>query len=103
MASGMASGLEIWMASEMASIYSGMVIEMVSELEMSSGMLSESKLIDLAPLCQGDPRWLIGSSSPLFTILFETDVIAVPEEYWADWNYRYHYAKDYDVACLFCS
>jgi len=51
MASEMVSGLELGMASETASVQlemvSGMVTEMVSELEMekSSGMPSESKLI----------------------------------------------------------
>jgi hypothetical protein len=38
------------------------------------------KLIDWARLFGGDPQWLIGSSSPLFTVLFQTDVIAVLEE-----------------------
>jgi len=39
----------------------------------------------------------------VYYVLFETDVIAVLEEYWADGMYGYHYAKDYDVTCLFCS
>jgi len=70
----MASGLELEMVS-------GMVTEMVSELEMALGMLSESKLIDWARLFRGDPRCLIGSSSPFFTLfLIEMDVIAVLEE-----------------------
>jgi len=36
-----------------------------------------------------------------FCFLFETNVIAVLEECSADWKYGYHYAKDYDVTCLF--
>jgi hypothetical protein len=47
---------------------------------LASGMLSESKLIDWVRLFRGDPHCLIGSSSPLFTVLFETDVIDVLEE-----------------------
>jgi len=43
------------------------------------------KLIDWECLFRGDPCYLIGSSSLLFTVLFETDVIAVLEECWADW------------------
>jgi len=93
------------MASEMASVRSEMVAGLVTELdmEMASGMPLESKLIDWARLFWGDPRCLIGSSSLLFTGLFQTDVIAVLEECWSDWKYGYHYAKDYDVTCLFCS
>jgi len=78
----MASGLELEMASVMASVRSEIVagIESVLYLEMASGMPWESKLIDWARLFRGDPQCLIGSSSPLFTVLFETDVIAILEE-----------------------
>jgi len=96
------SELDSGMALEMASVRSEMVTGMVLDLEMASWMPSESKLIDWACLFRGDPQCLIGSSSPVFTVLFETDVIAVLEECWADWKYGYHYAKDYDVSCLFC-
>jgi hypothetical protein len=41
----MDSGLELAMASEMASVLSDMVTAMVLELEQASGVLSESKLI----------------------------------------------------------
>jgi hypothetical protein len=61
-------------------------------------------LIHWARLSQGDPYCMIGSFSLLFTVFcFETDVIAVLEECWADWKYGYHYAKDYNVTCLFGS
>jgi hypothetical protein len=72
------------MASEIASVQSKMVLgmdtEMVSELEIPSGMSLESKLIDLAHLFRGYPNCLIGSSSSWFTVLSKTDVIAVLEE-----------------------
>jgi len=50
-----------------------MLAGMVSELEfeMASGMPWESKLIDWARLFRGDPECLIGSSSPLFTVLLK--------------------------------
>jgi len=75
MASEMAPGLESVMASDM-------VTEMVSvlEMEMALGIASESTLIDWAPLFRGDPGYLMGSSSLLFTVVFETDMIAVLEE-----------------------
>jgi hypothetical protein len=59
-----------------------MASETVSELELDKamGMPSESKLIDWVRLFRGDPHCLIGSSSPLFTVLFQTDVIAILEE-----------------------
>ena len=78
----MALGLELVMDSESASVYSELVAGMVSEfdLEMASGMLSESKLNDWALLFRGDPQCVIGSSSPMFTVLFETDLIAILEE-----------------------
>jgi hypothetical protein len=47
---------------------SGMVTEMVSELEIPSGMSLECKLIDSARLFQGYPQCLIGSSSSWFTV-----------------------------------
>jgi len=101
--SGTASGLELGMAWELASVRSEMVTEMVLELQMASGMRSESKLIDWARFFRGDLCCLIGSSSLLLTVLFETDEIAVLEECWANSKNGYHYAKDYDVTCLFCS
>jgi hypothetical protein len=39
-----------------------------------------SKLIDWAHLFRGDPHCLIGSFSPLFTVLFQKDVIAILKE-----------------------
>ena len=81
-----------------------MVTEIVLELEleMASGMPLESKSI--GHICFEDIHnvWL----APLLLcllFLFEMDVIAIPEECWADWKYRYHYANDYDVTCLFSS
>jgi hypothetical protein len=70
------------MTSEMASVCSESVMGMLSklELEMASAMLSERKLIDWARLLRGDPPCLIGYSSVLFSVLFETDVIAVLEK-----------------------
>jgi hypothetical protein len=59
---------------------SAMVTDMVLELQMVLGMSSESKLIDWASLFRGDPCCFIGSSCLLFTVVFETDVIAVLEE-----------------------
>jgi hypothetical protein len=73
------------------------------DMEMALGMPSERKLIDWARVFRGDPPCMIGSSPFLFTVLFETHVIAVLEECCADWKYGYHYAKDYEVTCLFCS
>jgi len=58
--------------------------------------------IDWVRLFWGDPRYLIGSCSLLFTVLFEVDVPAVQEKCWADWKDGYHYAKDHDVTCLIC-
>ena len=37
-------------------------------------------MINWARLFQGDPHCLIGSFSRLFTVLFETDVIAILEK-----------------------
>jgi len=61
------------------------------------------KEIDWAGLFRGDPRCLISSCSVVFSVLFETDVIAILEECSADWKYGYHYAKNNDVTCLFWS
>jgi hypothetical protein len=58
---------------------SGMVTEMLSDLEMALRMSSESKLINWAHLFAEDPGCLIGSSSLLCTVLFATDVIAILE------------------------
>jgi len=66
----MASGLQLGMASEMASVRLEMIAGKVSEfeMEMASGMSSESKLIDWAPSFRADPHCLIGYSSLLFTV-----------------------------------
>jgi hypothetical protein len=77
MVSGLVSEMVSEMVAEMASeMLSEMVPEMVSEQETGSGMPPQSNLIDWACLFRGDPHCLIDSSSPLFTVLFETDVIA---------------------------
>jgi hypothetical protein len=57
------------MPSEMASVCSEIVSGMESEqeMELASGMLSETKLIDWAHLFQGDPQCVLRSSSQLFT------------------------------------
>jgi len=60
------------------------------------------KYIEWPHCFQGDPRCLIGSLSSLFTLLCELDMIAFLEQYWAAWEYGYHYAKDYDVTCPKC-
>jgi hypothetical protein len=57
-----------------------MVTEMVSQLDLATGLPSQSELIDWVGLFRGDPQRLIGSSSLLFAVLFETDVIAFQEE-----------------------
>jgi hypothetical protein len=59
------------------------------------------KSIYLVRLFRGDPGCLIGSSSGLFSVLYETDVLAILEEYGADWMFGYHYTKDYHVTCHF--
>jgi len=51
----------------------------------------------------GDPGWLIGSSILFFTLWFVEDMIALMDECCADWKFRYHFAKDYDVTLLFWS
>jgi hypothetical protein len=78
----MDSGFQLGRASEMATVHSEMLTEMVSELELEMGseMPLESKSIDWAPLFQGNPYCLTGSSSLVFTVLFEMDVIAILEE-----------------------
>jgi hypothetical protein len=77
MASRMASELELVIEPEMVL---GIITEMVSGLEKASGMLLEITLFDWACLVGGDLGCVIGSSSLLFTVLFEPDVIAVLEE-----------------------
>jgi hypothetical protein len=69
MALGMASGLALGMPSEMASVCSEIVSGMKSEqeMELASGMVSETKLIDRAHLFRGDPQCVFLSSSQLFT------------------------------------
>jgi hypothetical protein len=77
MVSGLVSEIVSEIVSEMDSeMLSDMFPEIVSEQEMGSGMPPQSKLIDWDCLFRGDPRCLIDSSSPLFTVLFEMDVIA---------------------------
>jgi hypothetical protein len=70
----MTSGLELEMLL-------GMVTDRVSDMEMALGIPSERKFIDWATVFRGEPQCFIRSSSPLFTVLFETDMIAVLEEY----------------------
>jgi len=60
-------------------------------------------LTDWALPFWGDSWCLISFFSPLFTVLSELDVIAILQKCWADWEFGYHFAKDYDVTCLFCS
>jgi hypothetical protein len=80
----MALVLELEMPLKETSICMKMVLEMVAgmvpELQMPSGMPSESNLIEWVWLFCGDTHCSIGSSSPVFAVfLFGTDVIAVME------------------------
>jgi len=85
----------------MASVLSEIVTGMVLELEMVSGMPLESKVNGKFVSRRSTMfDWLLCT---FVYLSFETDVIAALEERWADWKNGYHYAKDYDVTCLFCS
>jgi len=91
----MHSGLDLEIDMEMA-------MEKVLELEfeMASGVQSENKLFRHIGLKEIHNTWL----APLllfYCYVFETDVIAVLEQCWANWKYSYHCAKDYDLSRLF--
>jgi hypothetical protein len=71
-------------------------------MEKASEMLSGSKLFGQVCLDEIHIVWL-ASLLLCLMFLFEMNIIAVLEKCWADWEYGYHYAKDYDVTYLLCS